>query len=126
NDLLEDFDKFMNDDFSTARVLANMFEIVPTINSIKDKILNMRSISSGTLQRMQTLFYNYLEEVFGLKDYTENNETFSGVMELVADIRKEAKQKKDFATSDKIRNHVAALGINMKDEKDGSITWQRR
>lgn len=126
NDLLEDFDKFMNDDFSTARVLANMFEIVPTINSIKDKILNMRVISSGTLQRMQTLFYSYLEEVFGLKDYTENNKAFSGVMELVADIRKEAKQKKDFATSDKIRNHVAALGINMKDEKDGSITWQRR
>ena len=46
-----------------------------------------------------------------------------GVMQLVADIRKEAKSKKDFQTSDKIRKQLSILGIEMKDEKDGSISW---
>jgi cysteinyl-tRNA synthetase len=44
-------------------------------------------------------------------------------MELLIDIRKEAKAKKDFATSDKIRNQLTAIGIVVKDEKDGSVSW---
>lgn len=44
-------------------------------------------------------------------------------MELLIDIRKEAKTKKDFATSDKIRNQLASIGINLKDEKDGEMSW---
>ncbi len=47
----------------------------------------------------------------------------SGVMELLIDIRKEAKAKKDFATSDKIRNQLTAIGINLKDEKGGDMSW---
>ena len=109
--------------FNTAKVLANMFEMVPLINSIKDKLVDIKSISSVTLNRMKDAFTTYLEEVFGLKDYSEYNETFSGVMSLLVDIRKDAKSKKDFATSDKIRKQLAGLGINMKDEKDGSISW---
>ena len=44
-------------------------------------------------------------------------------MQLLVDIRKEAKSKKDFVTSDKIRNQLSSLGITLKDEKDGSVTW---
>ncbi len=44
-------------------------------------------------------------------------------MQLLADIRKEARSKRDFSTSDKIRKQLAELGIEMKDEKDGSINW---
>jgi len=44
-------------------------------------------------------------------------------MDLLIDIRKEAKGKKDFATSDKIRNQLTRLGINLKDEKDGGMSW---
>jgi len=46
-----------------------------------------------------------------------------GVMDLLIDIRKEAKGKKDFATSDKIRNQLTKLGISLKDEKDGGMSW---
>jgi cysteinyl-tRNA synthetase len=52
-----------------------------------------------------------------------NNETLKGVMQLLIDIRKEAKTKKDFATSDKIRNQLTELGILLKDEKDGGMSW---
>ncbi len=123
NKFIDEFDEFMNDDFNTAKVLANMFEIVPLINSIKDKLVDVTSISSATLSRLKDAFTIYLEAVFGLKDYSEYNETFSGVMSLLIDIRKDAKSKKDFATSDKIRKQLAELGINMKDEKDGAISW---
>ncbi|MEO8568963.1 MAG: cysteine--tRNA ligase [Ginsengibacter sp.] len=123
NKFIDEFDEFMNDDFNTAKVLANMFEMVPLINSIKDKLVETNTISSATLHRMKESITVYLEEIFGLNDYSEYNETFSGVMSLLVDIRKDAKSKKDFVTSDKIRMQLAGLGINMKDEKDGSISW---
>ncbi|MEO6288871.1 MAG: DALR domain-containing protein, partial [Ginsengibacter sp.] len=123
NKFIDEFKDFMNDDFNTAKVLANMFEIVPVINSIRDGLIGIKSLSSATLRRMKHSFTTYLEDVFGLKDYSENNETLSGVMNLIIEIRKDAKSKKDFATSDKIRKQLTGLGINMKDEKDGSISW---
>jgi cysteinyl-tRNA synthetase len=47
----------------------------------------------------------------------------SGVMDLLIEIRKEAKSKKDFATSDKIRNQLGTIGISLKDEKGGEMSW---
>ncbi len=123
NVLMNDLDVFMDDDFNTAKVLANMFEIVPVINSLKDGLIEITSFSSATLNRMKEVFTIYLEKILGLKPIAENTEAFKGVMQLLADIRKEAKLKKDFLTSDKIRKQLAELGIEMKDEKDGSISW---
>ncbi|MEP6584011.1 MAG: DALR domain-containing protein, partial [Ginsengibacter sp.] len=123
NGLIDEFDEFMNDDFNTAKVLANMFELVPFINSVRDGLIEISSISSATVNRMKKSFSIYLEEVFGLKDSSEHSNTLNGVMSLLSDIRKDARSNKDFVTSDKIRNQLAELGINMKDEKDGSISW---
>ena len=123
NRLINEFDEFMNDDFNTAKVLANMFEIVPVINSLKDNIIEKGAISSATLKRMKESFAVYLEDVLGFTSVSKNNEKFTGIMQLLADIRKEAKTKKDYATSDKIRKQLTKLGIEMKDEKDGSISW---
>jgi cysteinyl-tRNA synthetase len=123
NKLIDEFDDFMNDDFNTAKVLANIFEIVPVINSLKDGIIKKEVISSGTLNRMKDIFTIYLENILGLQSMPQTNKAFNGVMQLLADIRKEAKAKKDFSTSDKIRNQLSELGIEMKDEKDGTISW---
>lgn len=122
--LISEFDDNMNDDFNTAMVLASMFELVPIINSIKDKTIAITSLSQDTLALLQTKFKDYLENVFGLKALNEAaNEKLQGVMQLLIDIRKEAKSKKDFATSDKIRNQLAQIGITLKDEKDGGMSW---
>jgi cysteinyl-tRNA synthetase len=123
NKLLNEFDEFMNDDFNTAKVLGNMFELVPVINSIKDGLITASAISSATLQLLQQKFKAYLEDIFGLKSNTENNGLLNDVMELLIEIRKEAKAKRDFATSDKIRNQLAAVGISLKDEKGGEMSW---
>lgn len=123
NKLITEFDDFINDDFNTAKVLANMFEIVPIINSVKDSLISPGDISSGTLARMKESFSVYLEQILGLKGDREYTDQFNGVMDLLIEIRKEAKFKKDFFTSDKIRNQLAELGIEMKDEKKGKISW---
>ena len=66
----------------------------------------------------------YIENIFGLKAVNEaDNEKLKGVMDLLIAIRKEAKTKKDFVTSDKIRDELARLGISLKDEKGGGMSW---
>jgi len=125
NQLINEFEEFIDDDFNTAKVLANMFEIVPVINSIKDGLIKTDAISSVTFKKLKESFSIYLEEILGLKDNSESSEQLSGIMDLLIDIRKEARSKKDFFTSDKIRNQLVALGIEMKDEKDGNISWNQ-
>ena len=122
--LIAEFDEFMNDDFNTAKVLANMFELVPVINSIKDKIIPATALSRSTIELLQKQMKLYVEDILGLKNVTEaDGEKLKGVMQLLIEIRKEAKTKKDFVISDKIRNQLTALGIQLKDEKDGSMSW---
>ena len=122
--LITEFDEFMNDDFSTAKVLANLFELVPVINSMKDKIIPVSALSKETIELMKKQMKIYVEDILGLKSITEaDNEKLKGVMDLLIDIRKEAKSKKDFVTSDKIRNQLSRLGINLKDEKSGEMSW---
>ncbi len=121
---LTEFDEFMDDDFSTAKVLANMFEIAPVINSLKDGLILADAIAPSTLQLLKERFKTYLEDIFGLKSMTaDNNGKLDEVMQLLIEIRKEAKTKKDFATSDKIRNQLAEMGISLKDEKGGEMSW---
>jgi cysteinyl-tRNA synthetase len=122
--LLDQFDEFMNDDFSTAKVLANMFELVPVINSLKDKTISFDSLSSGTLHYLQSKMKTYIEDILGLRSESEaDNNKLKGVMDVLITLRKEARNKKDWATSDKIRNQLAEIGIQLKDDKDGNISW---
>lgn len=124
NSLLTAFEEFMNDDFSTAKVLANMFEIVPVINGIKDKHIATDALSSSTISSLKEKMNIYIKDILGLKDITENKgEQLRGAIQLLIEMRKEAKAKKDFVNSDKIRNELAALGIILKDEKDGNMSY---
>ena len=124
NQWLNEFEEFTDDDFSTPKVLANMFEMAPIINSLKDGLIAADAISAATLQLMKDRFKLFLEDIFGLQAVSDsNNETLKGVMQLLIDIRKEAKTKKDFAMSDKIRNQLNELGVLLKDEKDGGMSW---
>ena len=125
NTLVDEFEAFMCDDLNTAKVLANMFELVPVINGIKDKHIAVDALSRTTVEKMQQSFKVYLEDIFGLQDEqaaAAQDGKLDGVLQLLIDIRKEAKSKKDFATSDKIRNQLQELGILLKDEKDGGVS----
>jgi cysteinyl-tRNA synthetase len=121
---LLELDEFMSDDFNTAKVLANLFELVPVINSIKDKHIAPDALSADTMQLLQKYFKLYLEDILGLKGDEENEDgKLDGVIGLLIEIRKEAKARKDYATSDKIRQQLTQLGILLKDEKDGGVSY---
>ncbi|WP_121352926.1 cysteine--tRNA ligase [Flavisolibacter nicotianae] len=122
--LVSEFDDFINDDFNTAKVLANMFELVPVINSIKDKQIKADALSGQTLLLLQTQMKTYVEDILGLQaESAAEEDKLKGVMKVLIDLRKEARTKKDWATSDKIRNQLAEIGIQLKDDKDGNISW---
>lgn len=122
--MLLQLDEFMNDDFNTAKVLANLFELVPIINAIRDKHLSPNVLKATTLEMLQRYFHEYIENILGLRDENAEDEgKLDGVLSLLIELRKEARAKKDYATSDKIRNQLQALGISLKDDKDGNITY---
>jgi cysteinyl-tRNA synthetase len=121
--LISEFDAFMNDDLNTAKVLANMFELAPVINSIKDRHMEAAALGKEMLLRLRAAMETYLEQIFGLQEEgNRDNALLNGVLELLVEIRKDARTKKDFATSDKIRNQLQQLGVVMKDDKDGQIS----
>ena len=122
--LLEELDDFMNDDFNTAKVLASMFEIVPVINSIKDKHIPAAALSSDTFRAMQIKMKAYVEDIFGLKSELQGDyNTLDGILQVLIELRKQSKAKKDYVTSDTIRKQLLDLGIALKDEKDGNISY---
>jgi cysteinyl-tRNA synthetase len=121
--LLLDMDLCMNDDFNTARVMANLFELVPVINSIKDKLIGTNAISRQTFLLLKRYAKDYIEDILGLRSEVAHDGKLDGVLGLLINMRKEARARKDYAMSDKIRNHLQQLGIMLKDEKDGNISY---
>lgn len=115
---------FMNDDINTAKVVANFFELAPVVNGIKGGQIAADALSSQTIQLLKDTFKTYLEDIFGLQPMqTQQTDKLDKVMSLLIDIRKEARTRKDFATSDQIRNRLAEAGVMLKDEKDGSVSY---
>jgi len=110
----------MNDDFNTPILIANLFEAVKHINLIKE---GQESITAADKESLQQILSAFIFEILGLEqniDYGQDTEKLSGVVELLIEMRKEARDNKDFATSDKIRDQLADLGIQLKDGKEGT------
>jgi cysteinyl-tRNA synthetase len=121
---INELETFMDDDINTAKVVANLFEILPNINALKDKHIAQDAVAGAVWATIQTQLKLFVESILGLKiDNGANRQQLNGVVELLIEIRKQAKANKDFATSDKIRNQLAEMGIQLKDEKDGSMSY---
>jgi cysteinyl-tRNA synthetase len=118
--LIKSFYNAMNDDFNAPVLVANIFEAVKYINSVND---SKETISAADLQSLNTELNAFVNDVLGIKSSTSgSNDRLDPVMDLVLDLRQEARAKKDWDTSDKIRDGLAAAGITVKDSKDGS-SW---
>src|SRR5690606_20649653 len=101
--------------------IAELFDVVKTINSIYD---GKTSISEADLIGLTSLLNEYVHNILGLKDeFSETNE-IEPMMEFLINIRKEAKEKKDYVTSDKIRIGLQDIGYQLKDSKEGT-TWSK-
>lgn len=118
--MINGFYQAMNDDFNSPILVARLFDAIRYINSINDK---KATITKSDLERLQAEIYGFVFNVMGLtfKD-EQDNDKLDGVMKLIIDLRQQARENKDWATSDKIRDVLAEIGITIKDSKDGT-TW---
>jgi len=110
----------MNDDFNTPILIAHLFEAVKHINLIKE---GKESITAADKETLAQTLNAFIFDILGLEEKggsTEDAGKLSGVIELLIKMRKEARENKDFATSDKIRDQLAELGIQLKDGKEGT------
>ncbi|MBS1559217.1 MAG: cysteine--tRNA ligase [Bacteroidetes bacterium] len=113
----------MSDDFNTAKTLAVLFEMASQINSwAAAKQLN---VSEPVFEKFKFTYVAMMEEVLGLKEETGgNNELLAGTVNVLINLRKKARTDKNFALSDKIRDDLKAIGIQLKDGKDGEMSYE--
>ena len=126
NQLIDQAFAEMNDDFNTPRALARIFELVSRVNSLQGGQLPLADLRPATLERLQQAFRTFINDIFGLKEELEaagsDHGLVDGLMQLVIEIRQQARANKDWATSDKIRDALAELQIQLKDSKEGT-SW---
>jgi cysteinyl-tRNA synthetase len=108
----------LNDDLNSAVAIAHLFDGVRMINSVKT---GQEKISETELTDLKQFFNTMVYEILGLKTETTGggNEIMDKVIDLVLNLRQEAKSSKDWATADKIRDELNALGVVIKDTKEG-------
>lgn len=110
----------MNDDFNTPKTIAVLFDLASLINKIND---GTEKISATGLSLLQKTMKDFIEDILGLKlEQSNDNDSLDKVMALILEMRKSARENKDFATSDKIRDGLKEAGIQINDGKDGA-TW---
>jgi cysteinyl-tRNA synthetase len=124
NELLDGAFADMNDDFNTPRAMAGLFELVSKINALKGGQLSIGEVSAETLGRLKQMFHALIFDIFGLlsEEMISSNGVTDGLMQLIIEMRADARTRKDWATSDKIRDTLKALDIQLKDGKEGT-TW---
>ena len=114
----------MNDDLNTPIVIAHLFDGARIINTVLDK---KATLNAEDLEELKSLFHLFMYDVLGMKEESANNEAreeaYGKVVDMLLEQRMKAKANKDWATSDKIRNELAALGFEIKDTKEG-CTWK--
>lgn len=114
----------LNDDLNSPMVIAELFEASRAINSIHS---GLASITAEDLEELKTTFRLFLFDLLGLVDERQTDSAsqtaFSGAVDLLLQLRATAKSNKDWATSDRIRDELTALGFVIKDTKDGA-EWQ--
>ncbi len=118
--LVESFYNAMNDDFNGPILIANLFEAVTYINTVAS---GNAQISASDLELLKTEMRSFTTDVLGLSfEKAENSSALDGAMNLVMELRLQARENKDWSTSDKIRDRLAEAGIIVKDGKDGT-SW---
>ena len=113
--------KAMNDDFNSPMLIAQIFEAIRFINLVNN---GSASISKSDQIKLAQKMKNFVEDIMGISFGKSNQSDIStaleGTVKMLIDFRKIARDNKDFVTSDRIRDELSALGIQLKDEKDGT------
>jgi cysteinyl-tRNA synthetase len=110
----------MNDDFNTPILIATLFDAVKFINQVNDGSAN---ITKDDLELLKQTIETFTFDILGLINVSQDNtgaDKLSGAVEILIKLRKEARLNKDFALSDKIRDELAEVGIQLNDSREGT------
>ncbi|WP_085537123.1 cysteine--tRNA ligase [Massilibacteroides vaginae] len=111
----------LNDDLNTPIAISHLFDAARIINTVKD---GKGTITAADLKELKEIFDLFLFDLLGVRNEAtaagNSYEVFGKAMDLLLTIRQQAKQNKDWATSDKIRNELTEIGFEIKDTKDGA------
>jgi cysteinyl-tRNA synthetase len=114
----------MSDDFNTAKTLAVLFELSGRINDIKSGNLPLSRIGQQAFEKMKATYVAMMEQVLGLQEENQSNDSLlDGTIQVLIALRKKARLDRNYAMSDKIRDDLKSIGIQLKDGKDGEITY---
>ncbi len=114
----------MSDDFNTAKTLAVLFEMASRINDFKSGNQPLTSVSAKSFTQFKDTYVSFIRDVLGLREeHEQDNDLLDGVIQMLISIRKKARTDKDFALSDKIRDDLKSMGVQLKDGKDGTIDY---
>lgn len=114
----------MSDDFNTAKTLAVLFEMSARINDFKSGNLKFAAVSQSIFEEFKNTYIAIMEDVLGIKDEeSHNQELLDGVISVLIELRKKARTDKNFALSDRIRDELKTLGVQLMDGKDGEIGY---
>jgi cysteinyl-tRNA synthetase len=121
----EGFEKEMDDDFNTPGALAEVFTFVREINTHTPEVGGAAVLREAlaVLTELVGILGVDLAASGGAADSGESAEALRGSIELLLELRENARESKDYATSDRIRDRLAELGITVTDTKDGP-TWK--
>jgi cysteinyl-tRNA synthetase len=111
----------MNDDFNSPVLIAELFEAVHIINSVYD---GKTAASAADIEALKKLMDDFVIGVLGLKEESNQSDDMGKLLDFIINLRSEAKVNKDYATSDKIRIGLNSIGIQLKDNKEGT-TWNK-
>ena len=122
NELEQNCYAAMDDDFNTPILIAQLFDGVRIINSVKD---GKESLTSSNLEKLKNIFTAFVTDILGFISTKGNgkNDLTNEVMELVLKLRENAKKNKDFESADLIRDELDKTGIQIKDSREGS-SWE--
>lgn len=113
----------MNDDLNSPVLIAHLFEAARIINSAADK---KETVTAEDIALLREFLHTFVFDILGLlpeNDPQAGNAVISNLMEIILGLRKEARNNKDWATSDRLRDALAQAGINIKDTKEG-VNWE--
>jgi cysteinyl-tRNA synthetase len=113
----------MNDDLNSPILIAHLFDAARIINSVHDK---KESLTVDDIGLLRSMMHTFVFDILGLLPETDpkaGNQVISNLMDIIIELRREARTNKDWATSDRLRDSLAQAGVSIKDTRDGA-TWE--
>jgi cysteinyl-tRNA synthetase len=124
NRMVNDCYESMSDDFNSAKAIAALFEMSARINDFKSGNISLDQINAATFEKFKSTYIGMMEDVLGLKEEAESGGShLEGAINVLIELRKKARTDRNYALSDKIRDDLQAIGVQLKDGKNGEISY---